>query len=108
MDYEYYLQGELSAKFDIGSIKNIVNNSKINIEHIAPQTILPGVKSMENINLLGNLVLSQDNSSLGNRTFSSKKAIYLYFNLYKRWVKLMFSIRISRFFLLKYYDIQKN
>lgn len=76
LDYEYYLQGELSAKFDIGSIKNIVNNSKINIEHIAPQTILPGVKSMENINLLGNLVLSQDNSSLGNRTFSSKKAIY--------------------------------
>ena len=29
--------------------------NKITIEHIAPQNILPGVKPMENINLLGNL-----------------------------------------------------
>lgn len=76
LDYEYYLQEELSAKFDIGSIRNIVNNSKINIEHIAPQTILPGVKAMENINLLGNLVLTNDNGGLGNKTFLSKKSIY--------------------------------
>lgn len=76
LDYEYYLQGELSTKFNIGSTKDIVSNNKINIEHIAPQTILPGVKTMENINLLGNLVLTTDNGGLGNRTFQSKKSIY--------------------------------
>ena len=76
LDYEYYLQGELSTKFDIGLIRDLINNSKINIEHIAPQTILPGVKALENINLLGNLVLTQDNGGLANRTFISKKAIY--------------------------------
>ncbi|QBO59173.1 DUF262 domain-containing protein [Chryseobacterium salivictor] len=76
LDYEYYLQGELSAKFDIGSIREIVSNGKITIEHIAPQTILPGVKAMENINLLGNLVLTFENGVLGNRTFLSKRSTY--------------------------------
>ena len=77
LDYEYFLQGESLAKFDIGTVKDLSNNSKINIEHIAPQTILPGVKPMENINLLGNLVLTFNNSTLTNKTFESKKSIYI-------------------------------
>ena len=32
---------------------------------------------MENINLLGNLVLTFNNSNLSNKTFQSKKAFYL-------------------------------
>lgn len=76
LDYEYYLQGNLSAKLDNGTIIDIIGNNKINIEHIAPQTNLPGVENMENINLLGNLVLTEDNSSLSNKTFLSKKSIY--------------------------------
>lgn len=76
LDYEYYLQSESHSKFDIGNINELVKNQKITIEHIAPQNILPGVKPMENINLLGNLVLTFNNSSLTNKTFESKKSIY--------------------------------
>ncbi|RRQ45688.1 DUF262 domain-containing protein [Chryseobacterium sp. SC28] len=76
LDYEYFLQGESVTKFDIGAIKDLIHNSKISIEHIAPQTILPGVKPMENINLLGNLVLTFNNAGLANRTFISKKNTY--------------------------------
>ena len=76
LDYEYYLQSEYCGKFNIGSIREIVKNDKITIEHIAPQTVLPGVKAMENINLLGNLVLTSYNSHLGNKTFLSKRSTY--------------------------------
>lgn len=81
LDYEYFLQQESNAKFDLGTIKELSNNTKISIEHIAPQSILPGVKSMENINLLGNLVLTFDNGLLANKTFHSKKGIYINSNL---------------------------
>ena len=77
LDYEYHLQNETLSKFDIGTINELVKNQKITIEHIAPQNILPGVKLMENINLLGNLVLTFNNSNLSNKTFQSKKAFYL-------------------------------
>lgn len=76
LDYEYSLQSETHSKFDIGNINDLVKNQKITIEHIAPQNILPGVKPMENINLLGNLVLTFNNSNLTNKTFESKKSIY--------------------------------
>ena len=81
LDYEYHLQNETLSKFDIGTINELVKNQKITIEHIAPQNILPGVKLMENINLLGNLVLTCNNSNLSNKTFQSKKAFYLKYDL---------------------------
>ena len=81
LDYEYFLQNETQSKFDIGTIEDLAGNNKITIEHIAPQNTLPGVKAMENINLLGNLVLTFDNSNLTNKTFQSKKGIYEKSNL---------------------------
>ena len=81
LDYEFYLQNEAQTKFEIGSVEELMNNNKITIEHIAPQNQLPGVKAMENINLLGNLVLTFDNGPLNNRTFLSKKETYLKSNL---------------------------
>ena len=81
LDYEYFLQNETQSKFEIGTVEDLLNDNKITIEHIAPQNILPGVKPMENINLLGNLVLTFNNSNLTNKTFPSKKEIYEKSNL---------------------------
>ena len=80
-------------KYDIGLIQDLSKNNKISIEHIAPQNILPGVKPFDNVNLIGNLVLTFDNSTLTNKTFDSKKKIYASSNLsserelisYKEW-----------------------
>lgn len=77
LDYEYYLQNELKSKFDFGTIQELTKNNKITIEHIAPQNLMAGIKPLENINLLGNLVLTFQNSSLTNKTFSSKKQLYI-------------------------------
>ena len=93
LDYEYYSQSENNSKYDIGLIQDLSKNNKISIEHIAPQNILPGVKPFENINLIGNLVLTFDNAILTNKTFDSKKKIYASSNLsserelisYKEW-----------------------
>lgn len=76
LDYEYYLQIEQNAKFDFGTIQELSKNNKITIEHIAPQTLMAGIKPLENINLLGNLVLTQQNNLLNNKTFPSKKQLY--------------------------------
>ena len=93
LDYEYYSQSENNSKYDIGLIQDLSKNNKISIEHIAPQNILPGVKPFDNVNLIGNLVLTFDNSTLTNKTFDSKKKIYASSNLsserelisYKEW-----------------------
>lgn len=76
LDYEYQLQKETKTKNDLGNLNELVLNKKINIEHIAPQNHLAGVKPLENINLLGNLVLTFNNGNLSNNTFESKKPIY--------------------------------
>ena len=70
-----------NSKYDIGLIQDLSKNNKISIEHIAPQNILPGVKPFDNVNLIGNLVLTFDNSTLTNKTFDSKKKIYASSNL---------------------------
>ncbi len=76
LDYEYHSQDENNSRYDIGLIQDLSKNNKISIEHIAPQNILPGVKPFDNINLIGNLVLTFDNGNLTNKTFDSKKKIY--------------------------------
>ncbi len=76
LDYEYHSQNENNSRYDIGLIQDLSKNNKISIEHIAPQNILPGVKPFDNINLIGNLVLTFDNGNLTNKTFDSKKKIY--------------------------------
>ena len=76
LDYEYHSQNENNSRYDIGLIQDLSKNNKISIEHIAPQNILPGVKPFDNINLIGNLVLTFDNGNLTNKTFESKKKIY--------------------------------
>lgn len=93
LDYEYYSQIENNSKFEIGLIKDLLKNPKVNIEHIAPQNSLPGVKPFENVHLIGNLVLTFSNGTLTNRTFDLKKKIYATSNLsserelvlYKEW-----------------------
>jgi hypothetical protein len=70
IDYEYSLNSQNNTEIKLMSL---MKNKRLSIEHIAPQNILPGVKPIENINLIGNLVLTYNNSEMNNRTFLSKK-----------------------------------
>jgi uncharacterized protein with ParB-like and HNH nuclease domain len=76
LDYELFVQAENKSNSDIGKLSELMLNNQLSIEHISPQTNLPGVKTLDNVNLIGNLVLSFDNSTLNNRTFDSKKKNY--------------------------------
>lgn len=76
LDYEYNIQKDKLSQTDLGNFKDLMLNNKLSIEHISPQNKLPGVKQLENINLIGNLVLSFNNSTLNNKTFDSKKSEY--------------------------------
>lgn len=81
LDYEKSLQNEMDYAYDLGELKDFLHNSKITVEHISPQILLPGSKVVENLHVLGNLVLTYDNSKLNNKTFASKKNMYKNSNL---------------------------
>lgn len=80
-DYETYLQKDQKYKFEIGALKEFLNNKKISIEHIYPQKLQPGFAEVTNNQTFGNLVLTFDNALLSNRTFIQKKSIYQKSNL---------------------------
>jgi len=78
--YELYLQKQAVNKFEIGNLFEFINDKKITIEHIAPQQALSNEKSVKDIDVLGNLVITKTNSTLSNKNFQSKKLIYQHSN----------------------------
>jgi hypothetical protein len=78
--YEHYLQKQAGNKFEIGNLFEFINDKKITIEHIVPQQALSNENSVEDINVLGNLVITKNNSALSNKNFQSKKLIYQHSN----------------------------
>jgi len=78
--YEQYLQEQTKNKFEIGKLSEFINDKNITIEHIASQKSMVNDNSIKDIDVLGNLVITNNNSVLSNKTFGSKKLIYQHSN----------------------------
>jgi|TARA_B110001469_G_C9625291_1_gene312096 uncharacterized protein with ParB-like and HNH nuclease domain len=76
-EYEVYRSKENNSNFKLPCVQEFFLETKgYSIEHIHPQKPVIGDIKVSNIHLLGNLVLTKDNSSLDNKIFESKKRIY--------------------------------
>jgi uncharacterized protein with ParB-like and HNH nuclease domain len=78
-EYELYISEIDKNDYKMPSFIDFYNNSEkdFTIEHIAPQTPLPGSKEILNLHSLGNLVLTKTNKRLDNKLFEQKKKIFL-------------------------------
>lgn len=77
-EYELYLSEVNKNDFKSPSFVDFYNSlgKDFTIEHIAPQTPLPGSKEILNIHNLGNLVLTKNNKKLDNKLFEQKKKLF--------------------------------
>lgn len=77
-EYESYLSEVNKNDFKLPSFVDFYNGlgTVFTIEHIAPQTPLPGSIDILNIHNLGNLVLTRNNKKLDNKLFDQKKKIF--------------------------------
>jgi len=76
-EYELFRAKENSSNYNLPELKEFFYKTKgYSIEHIHPQTPVPGEVGVFNIHFLGNLVLTKNNSQLDNKIFESKKKFY--------------------------------
>lgn len=79
--YEQFLREKDAIKNDLVTLNEFLSDKRITIEHIASQQAMSSDKPVKDVDVLGNLVITYNNSNLSNKTFESKKMIYRSSNL---------------------------
>ena len=82
-EYECYLHNYQKSSFkllDFEDFKKSIKDKTLSIEHIAPQKPEHG-KELSQVQKLGNLTITYDNTKLSNKPFHTKMSIYKQSNL---------------------------